>query len=98
MQIHAAPVFAPPRIQENIPGELFMYWFRARGYSGTGSGRLRVQLGDRLGKPMGLLFEPFLKSISRANSSRGQPSFFSVKVPLGRTPKVLLRRVLRRHL
>ena len=30
--IHAAPVFAPARIQENIPGELFMYWFRARGY------------------------------------------------------------------
>ena len=25
------PVFAPARIQENIPGELFMYWFRARG-------------------------------------------------------------------
>ena len=23
--------FAPARIQENIPGELFMYWFRARG-------------------------------------------------------------------
>ena len=22
----------PTRIQENIPGELFMYWFRARGY------------------------------------------------------------------
>ena len=33
VQIHAAPVFAPARIQENIPGELFMYWFRARGYS-----------------------------------------------------------------
>ena len=32
VQIHAAPVFAPVRIQENIPGELFMYWFRARGY------------------------------------------------------------------
>ena len=30
-QIHAAPVFAPGRIQENILGELFMYWFRARG-------------------------------------------------------------------
>ena len=26
-QIHAAHVF-----QENIPGELFMYWFRPRGY------------------------------------------------------------------
>ena len=24
-------VFAPGRIQENIPGELFMYWFRAKG-------------------------------------------------------------------
>ena len=31
-QIHAAHVFAPRRIQENTPGELFMYWFRARGY------------------------------------------------------------------
>ena len=28
---HVAPVFAPARIQENIPGELFMYCFRARG-------------------------------------------------------------------
>ena len=33
VQIHAAHVFTPGRIQENIPGELFMYWFRARGYS-----------------------------------------------------------------
>ena len=24
-RIHVAPVFAPARIQENIPGELFMY-------------------------------------------------------------------------
>ena len=32
VQIHAAHVFTPGRIQENIPGELFMYWFRARGY------------------------------------------------------------------
>ena len=32
LRIHAAHVFAPGRIQENIPGELFMYWFRARGY------------------------------------------------------------------
>ena len=31
-RIHVAPVFAPARIQENIPGELFMYWFCARGY------------------------------------------------------------------
>ena len=31
-RIHVAPVFAPARIQENTPGELFMYWFRARGY------------------------------------------------------------------
>ena len=31
MQIHAAHVFTPGRIQENTPGELFMYWFRARG-------------------------------------------------------------------
>ena len=31
VRIHVAPVFAPVRIQENIPGELFMYWFRARG-------------------------------------------------------------------
>ena len=33
VQIHAAHVLTPGRIQENIPGELFMYWFRARGYS-----------------------------------------------------------------
>ena len=33
--MHVAPVFAPARIQENIPGELFMYWFRARGYFGV---------------------------------------------------------------
>ena len=38
VQIHAAPVFAPARIQENIPGELFMYWFRARGYCAGVSG------------------------------------------------------------
>ena len=31
VQIHVAPVFAPARIQENTPGEVFMYWFRARG-------------------------------------------------------------------
>ena len=31
VRIHAAHAFAPGRIQENIPGELFMYWFRARG-------------------------------------------------------------------
>ena len=31
MQVHAEPVFAPVQIQENDPGELFMYWFRARG-------------------------------------------------------------------
>ena len=34
MRIHVAPVFAPARIQEKIPVfALFMYWFRARGYS-----------------------------------------------------------------
>ena len=32
VQIHVALVFALARIQEKIPGELFMYWFRARGY------------------------------------------------------------------
>ena len=32
VQIHLAPVFAPARIQEKIPGEFFLYWFRARGY------------------------------------------------------------------
>ena len=31
VQIHAAHVFTPGRIQENTPGELFMYCFRARG-------------------------------------------------------------------
>ena len=30
VQMHVALVFAPARIQESIPGELFMYWFRAR--------------------------------------------------------------------
>ena len=30
--IHVAPVFAPARILEKIPGEFFMYWFRARRY------------------------------------------------------------------
>ena len=30
--MHAAYVCAPGQIQENTPGELFMYWFRARGY------------------------------------------------------------------
>ena len=34
VQIHAAHVFTPGRIQENTPGELFMYWFRARGQAG----------------------------------------------------------------
>ena len=33
VRIHVAPVFAPARMQEKIPGELFMYWFRARGYA-----------------------------------------------------------------
>ena len=42
-------------------------------YSGTALGRLRVRFGDRLGKPMGLFFEPFLKPIGRANSTRRQP-------------------------
>ena len=37
------------------------------------SGCLRVRLGERLGKPMGLDSEPFLKPIGRANSTRGQP-------------------------
>ena len=32
LRMHAAYVFAPGRIQESTPGELFMYWFRARGY------------------------------------------------------------------
>ena len=31
VRIHAALVFAPPRLQEKNPGELFMHWFRARG-------------------------------------------------------------------
>ena len=35
VQIHAAHVFTPGRMQENTPGELFMYWFRARGYDGS---------------------------------------------------------------
>ena len=36
VRIHVAPVFARVRIQEKTPGELFMYWFRARGYAGPG--------------------------------------------------------------
>ena len=34
VRIHVAPVFAPARIHEQIPGELFMYSFRARVYKG----------------------------------------------------------------
>ena len=30
VRMHAAPVFTAARIQEETPGELFMYWFRAR--------------------------------------------------------------------
>ena len=37
------------------------------------SGCLRVQLEERLGEPMGLDSEPFLKPIERANSIQGQP-------------------------
>ena len=32
-QIHVAHAFACGRIQKNIPGTLFVYWFRARGHS-----------------------------------------------------------------
>ena len=32
VRIHVAPVLASVRIQEKIPGKLFMYWFRASGY------------------------------------------------------------------
>ena len=31
VKIHAARVFPPGRIQEIYSGELYMYWFRARG-------------------------------------------------------------------
>ena len=31
VRIQVVPVFAPAQIQEKNPGELFMYWFRARG-------------------------------------------------------------------
>ena len=44
VQIHAAPVSAPVRIQENIPGELFMYWFRARGYFPWGFACTRTKI------------------------------------------------------
>ena len=37
----------------------------------------RLRLEERLGKPMGLDSEPFLKPIARASSIRGQP-YFSV--------------------
>ena len=44
VRIHAAPVIAPARIQEVIPGRLFMYWFCARWYMLVPviSGRARV--------------------------------------------------------
>ena len=41
--------------------------------SGTALGLLRVRFEERLGKPMGVIPEPFLKPIGRANSTRGQP-------------------------
>ena len=31
VRMHVAPVFAPARTQEKAPGELFVYWFCARG-------------------------------------------------------------------
>ena len=31
VQIHVAPVFTPVPIQQIMRGELFRYWFRARG-------------------------------------------------------------------
>ena len=37
VQKHAAPVFAPARIQEATPVELFVYWFRTRGVFVSGS-------------------------------------------------------------
>ena len=43
VRIHAAPVFAPARIQENTPDKLFMYQFRARGYSVKPGFDLRLQ-------------------------------------------------------
>ena len=44
--MHATHVFAPGRIQENIPGELFMYnWFCARGYDLKRAGLLYLRLG-----------------------------------------------------
>ena len=49
VQIHVAPVFAPVRIQENIPGELFTYWFRGRGYSLGTSVFRRTALGSSCG-------------------------------------------------
>ena len=60
-------------------------WDLIRSHSGNQSGeptvlgdslrRLRVRLEERLGKPMGLDSEPFLKPIGRANSTRGHPYF-----------------------
>ena len=46
-RIHVAPVFAPARTQENIPGELFMYWFCARGYMGKSPAKTPLQLVSR---------------------------------------------------
>ena len=31
VRIHVAPVFTPTRTQEKSPGELFLFWFRAKG-------------------------------------------------------------------
>ena len=39
VRIHVAPVFASARIQEQILGRLFMYWFRAWGYGLEGAPR-----------------------------------------------------------
>ena len=57
----------PPMLQDGAA------WAGMGEGSKTLSGRLRVRLEERLGKPMGLDSEPFLKPIGRANSTRGQP-------------------------
>ena len=75
------PLRASPSTVGRAIGKTDGTWFGAiletnwesQQYSGTALGRLRLRLEERLGKPMGLDLEPFLKPIGRANSTRGHP-------------------------
>ena len=80
MRIHAAPVFAPARIQENIPGELFMYWFRARGYVGV---LFLENQGDEA--------PPHIKNWGSQTFMLGTPLFLYVDILYVGIPYVLCR-------